>query len=145
RPGIRRKIGRGSSQGAASGGLVGFSLSSKQPAKAGPHPLPETGPRNVALRLDGLLTLRVQLPGLRVRMGSKALQAQCLLAATQFQPEQKVAGVPFERLLKKLEGQRKLFVVTANPGRQPANKPILRRQVQSLLEAILGPRFLPGQ
>ena len=66
-------------------------------------------------------------------------QAERLLAAAQFQPEQKMAGVQFHCLLDEFQRQRELFVVKADARRQPRHEPVLRRQQQRLFETVIRP------
>jgi hypothetical protein len=92
-----------------------------------------------------LVALGIELLGLFERIAGCGSQSECVLATAHFEPEEKVTRVPLEGLLKQLQGKGEVFVVRANPGCQPSDEPIARRQKHCFFETIIGARFLSSQ
>src|SRR2546430_3372544 len=91
------------------------------------------------------VALRIELLRLFERIARCACQAERVLATSKLQPEQEVARIQFERLLKQLQRKGEVLVVIANPRGQPRDEPIAGREEHSFLKTIIGARFLPGQ
>src|SRR5882672_6891560 len=89
--------------------------------------------------------MRIELLRLRVGVAGRAGQAERVLAAAEFQPEQKMSSIPFYCRLYQLESERELFVEIADARREPRHEPVARCQQQSLVEAIIRARFLARQ
>src|SRR6266567_2572675 len=53
----------------------------------------------------------IKLFGLGERVPGRPYEAQHLLASANLQPKQKVARIPFNRLLQQLESKRELLIV----------------------------------
>src|SRR5262249_28399007 len=123
-----------------------FQKYSSEPKSATPakNALQQPRLRNPRQRQSRLARLWIEL--LRLLEGNLRgpNQTQRRLAIAQFQPEQEIAGIPFNRLLQGLQRQGKLPVKEANATGQPGNEPIPGRQQQRLVETIIGP-LLPAR
>src|SRR5262249_51795477 len=84
----------------------------------------DAGAGDIGHGFFGFMALGVQLLGLSERVASGAGEAKGGLAAAEFKPQKKMAGIPFEGLLKEFERQGELLVKRTNASGQPGSEPV---------------------